>query len=211
MYNRVRVCDTITTLNNGDRLLRVKPILSTLVLFFLDKFETREKVIDRRKHLKRMKKVRRLFRLRNVVRSRNNPERMPLNPTRDRSPSIDSCSTNSSSSSGRRPNRSYGSFLPSYFTFFRNSLRRSNSSQVRIRRQRENSALIFDTTHTLCRQHWQTRREMRMRIKCVYPLNWRQYHFNYLFMFVDVTKFVCCVNSNAFLSHLDRLRSFGVP
>lgn len=80
-----------------------------------------------------MKKVRRLFRLRNVVRSRNDPECMPLNPTRDRSPSIDSVSTSSSSgsASGKRNNRSYGSILPTYFSYFRNSLRRSHSSQVR--------------------------------------------------------------------------------
>lgn len=87
-----------------------------------------------------MKKVRRIFKLRPMARSRIDPERLPLyqpastsSGVRDRSPSIDSISTNSSSSSTqtRRPFRSYGSFLPNYFNLLRNSLRRSKSSQVR--------------------------------------------------------------------------------
>lgn len=88
-----------------------------------------------------MKKVRRIFKLRTIGRNRIDPERLPLyqqppstsSGVRDRSPSIDSISTNSSSSSTRtrRSFRSYGSFLPNYFNMLRNSLRRSNSSQVR--------------------------------------------------------------------------------
>lgn len=87
----------------------------------------------------KMKKVRRIFKLRNIARNRIDPERLPLyqastsSGIRDRSPSIDSISTNSSSSSNhnRRSFRSYGSFLPNYFNIIRNTLRRSNSSQVR--------------------------------------------------------------------------------
>lgn len=88
----------------------------------------------------KMKKVRRIFKLRPMARSRIDPEQLPLyqaastsSGIRDRSPSIDSISTNSSSSSTqtRRPFRSYGSFLPNYFNLLRNSLRRSKSSQVR--------------------------------------------------------------------------------
>lgn len=88
-----------------------------------------------------MKKVRRVFKMRNITRNRIDPERVPLNQAsassacgqRDRSPSIDSISTNSSSSSThtRRSIRSYGSFLPNYLNILRNPFRRSNSSQVR--------------------------------------------------------------------------------
>lgn len=87
-----------------------------------------------------MKKIRKLFKMKNFIRNRNDGERLPLfqssaSNVRDRSPSIDSISTNSSSSSSsqqRHPFRSYGSFLPNYFTMIRNSLRRSHSSQVRL-------------------------------------------------------------------------------
>lgn len=88
----------------------------------------------------KMKKLRRIFKLRSMARRRIDPEQLPLfqpastsSGIRDRSPSIDSISTNSSSSSTqtRRPFRSYGSFLPNYFNLLRNSLRRSKSSQVR--------------------------------------------------------------------------------
>lgn len=91
-----------------------------------------------KKRMTKLQKVRRIFKMKNFARAASSsmdPERMPLSPQRDRSPSIDSVSTISSSNSrnSRNPrNRSYGSFLPSYFTFFRNTLRRSNSSQVRI-------------------------------------------------------------------------------
>lgn len=81
-----------------------------------------------------MQKVRRVFKIRNGI----DPERLPLHEAsssavRDRSPSVDSISTNSSSSSTqtRRSPRNYGSFLPNYFTILRNPFRRSNSSQVR--------------------------------------------------------------------------------
>lgn len=84
-----------------------------------------------------------IFKMRNFTRNRANIdlERLPLtqasSSTRDRSPSIDSISTNSSSSSSqpqpkRKLHRSYGSFLPNYFSIIRNTLRRSTSSQVRI-------------------------------------------------------------------------------
>lgn len=53
-------------------------------------------------------------------------EMTPLNPRRRDS--------NESGSSSARTN-SYGSFIPSYFTFFRNSLRRSRSLQVGNRKQ----------------------------------------------------------------------------
>lgn len=73
--------------------------------------------------------MRKIFPLQNLGRSSINDERTPLNPERDRTVSTDSISTTSStSSSGKKT--SYGSFLPSYFNFFRNSLRRSASSQV---------------------------------------------------------------------------------
>lgn len=91
--------------------------------------------------MKKMQKVRRIFKMRNIARNRidPDPERVPLvdpastSTARDRSPSIDSISTNSSSSSTQTPRsfRSYGSFLPNYFNILRNTLRRSNSSQVR--------------------------------------------------------------------------------
>lgn len=90
-------------------------------------------------NIMKLQKVRRIFKMRNFVRRRNDPERLPLfhpsTSTRDRSPSIDSISTNSSSSSSQQQSqsrpRSYGSFLPNYFAMIRNSLLRSNSSQVR--------------------------------------------------------------------------------
>lgn len=74
-----------------------------------------------------MKKMRKLFPLQNLGRSTG--ERAPLNPQSDRTVSNDSISTTSSTSSNSK-RISYGSFLPSYFKFFRNSLRRSASSQV---------------------------------------------------------------------------------
>lgn len=91
---------------------------------------------------KKFQKVRRIFKMRNFVRRRYDEERLPLyvpvaTASRDRSPSIDSISTNSSSSSSQRQRstqgrvRSYGSFLPNYFSIIRNTLLRSNSSQVR--------------------------------------------------------------------------------
>lgn len=86
----------------------------------------------------RMEKVRRVFKMRDMARNRNDLECLPLcqattSTSRDRSPSIESICTNSSSSSTqtRRSNRSYGSFLPNYLNILRNPFRRSNSSQVR--------------------------------------------------------------------------------
>lgn len=90
---------------------------------------------------KRVKKIRRIFKMRNFARSYDEDgERCPLTgpsppSDRNRSPSIDSISTNSSSSSQpiqlRQTRRNYGSFLPNYISLLRNSLRRSTSSQVR--------------------------------------------------------------------------------
>lgn len=83
-----------------------------------------------------MKKLKKLFKLENFTRNRGSSERLPLfqpNTSRNRSPSIDSISTNSSSSSShQRQTRNYGSFLPNYFAKLRNTLRRSTSSQVSI-------------------------------------------------------------------------------
>lgn len=86
----------------------------------------------------KIQKVQRVFKMRNITRNRYDPERLPLNQAstssvgRDRSPSIDSISTNSSLGSTQTPRsiRSYGSFLPSYLNILRNPFRRSNSSQV---------------------------------------------------------------------------------
>lgn len=87
--------------------------------------------------------MRRIFKMRNIARHRNDPERMPLTEAstssfslnRDRSPSVDTnSSTSSTETPTRRSIRSYGSFLPNYFNILRNSLRRSTSSQVRITR-----------------------------------------------------------------------------
>lgn len=88
----------------------------------------------------KLQKVRRIFKMRNIARHRNDPERMPLTEAstssfslnRDRSPSVDTnSSTSSTETPTRRSIRSYGSFLPNYFNILRNSLRRSTSSQVR--------------------------------------------------------------------------------
>lgn len=90
--------------------------------------------------IKRVKKIRRIFKMRNFARNRIDAERYPLTglpstSNRDRSPSIDSISTNSSSNSqntqSHQSRRNYGSILPSYFSRLRNSLRRSSSAQVR--------------------------------------------------------------------------------
>lgn len=90
--------------------------------------------------------MRRIFKMRNIARHRNDPERMPLTEAstssfslnRDRSPSVDTnSSTSSTETPTRRSIRSYGSFLPNYFNILRNSLRRSTSSQVR---------KVYDTT-----------------------------------------------------------------
>lgn len=83
-----------------------------------------------------MKKLKKLFKMQSFTRNRGSSELLPLfqpSTSRNRSPSIDSISTNSSSSSShQRQPRSYGSFLPNYFAKLRNTLRRSTSSQVRI-------------------------------------------------------------------------------
>lgn len=84
----------------------------------------------------KMDRMRRVFKMRSFTSNRNDPERVPLyqasaSTARDRSPSIDSISTNSSSSS-TPTRRSYGSFLPSFHSILRIPFRRSNSSQVRI-------------------------------------------------------------------------------
>lgn len=92
------------------------------------------------KKMVKLQKVRRIFKMRNIARHRNDPERMPLTEAstssfslnRDRSPSVDTnSSTSSTETPTRRSIRSYGSFLPNYFNILRNSLRRSTSSQVR--------------------------------------------------------------------------------
>lgn len=97
---------------------------------------------NKKQKMVKLQKMRRIFKMRNIARHRNDPERMPLTQAstssfslaRDRSPSIDSMTNSSTSSTEtqtRRSFRSYGSFLPNYFNILRNSLRRSNSSQVR--------------------------------------------------------------------------------
>lgn len=51
-------------------------------------------------------------------------EMTPLNPQRD------SSNSSNDSETSRRGTTSYGSFFPSYLSFFRNTLRRSRSLQV---------------------------------------------------------------------------------
>lgn len=76
-----------------------------------------------------MKKVRRIFTMNDFSRIEIDPERVPLNQSRDRSPSLNSSSsTNSYTSSNTR---TYGSILPTSFRYFLKTLRRSVSSQVR--------------------------------------------------------------------------------
>lgn len=147
-----------------------------------------------------MKNVRRWFRLQNVVRSRNDdPERMPLNATRDRTPSSESVSTNSSSGSSscsrpsRREHRTYGTLLPAYFTFFRNTLRRSRSSQVREISQCCGGRQM--TRGISIRFKWKLNRIIEMLLHTI-GLNKRLRH---LLIFIDCSQYPLFLSLNGFI------------